>query len=210
MANPPFNVNNVDKDRLKDDPRFPLGMPSVDNANYLWIQLFYSALNDSGRAGFVMANSASDARGSELEIRKQLIQDQAVDVMLAIGSNFFYTVTLPCTLWFLDRGKRASERADKVLFVDARQIYHQIDRAHRDFTPDQIEFIANIVRLYRGEADRDDQLQLRAHGRDVPRGRLPRRGRAVQDRDAGRDRGTRMEPESRPLRRRGRAPAGRV
>ena len=106
----------------------------------------------SGRSGFVMANSASDARGSELEIRKQLIQDRAVDVMIAIGPNFFYTVTLPCTLWFLDRGKRDSERADKVLFIDARQIFHQIDRAHREFTPDQIEFIANIVRLYRGEA----------------------------------------------------------
>ena len=152
MANPPFNVNNVDKERLKDDPRFPLGMPSVDNGNYLWIQLFYSALNERGRSGFVMANSASDARGSELEIRKQLIQDRAVDVMIAIGPNFFYTVTLPCTLWFLDRGKRGSERADKVLFIDARQIFHQIDRAHREFTPDQIEFIANIVRLYRGEA----------------------------------------------------------
>lgn len=102
----PKSFNRVDKDRLKDDPRFPYGLPRVDNANYLWIQIFYSALNATGRAGFVMANSASDARGSELEIRKKLIQDQAVDVMVAVGSNFFYTVTLPCTLWFLDRGKR--------------------------------------------------------------------------------------------------------
>lgn len=98
MANPPFNVDRVDKDRIKDDPRFPFGMPRVDNGNYLWIQLFFSALNDTGRAGFVMANSASDARGSELEIRKRLIESRAVDVMAAIGSNFFYTVTLPCTL----------------------------------------------------------------------------------------------------------------
>ncbi|MDQ1334324.1 MAG: type restriction enzyme protein [Thermodesulfobacteriota bacterium] len=105
MANPPFNVDRVDKDRLKDDPRFPYGLPRVDNANYLWIQIFYSALNKTGRAGFVMANSASDARGSELEIRKKLIQDKAVDVMVAVGSNFFYTVTLPCTLWFLDKAK---------------------------------------------------------------------------------------------------------
>jgi type I restriction enzyme M protein len=151
MANPPFNVNRVDKERLKDDPRFPFGLPRVDNANYLWIQIFYSALNDAGRAGFVMANSAADARGSELEIRRKLIEDRAVDVMVAVGSNFFYTVTLPCTLWFLDKGKVETDRRDKVLFIDARRIYRQIDRAHRDFTPQQIEFLANIVRLYRGE-----------------------------------------------------------
>jgi type I restriction enzyme M protein len=152
MANPPFNVNNVDKERIKDDTaRFPLGMPRVDNANYLWIQLFYSALNDSGRAGFVMANSASDARQSELEIRKQLVQNGVVDVMVSVGSNFFYTVTLPCTLWFLDRGKRGTYREDQVLFLDARHIYQQLDRAHRDFTPEQIDFLASIVRLYRGE-----------------------------------------------------------
>jgi type I restriction enzyme M protein len=150
MANPPFNVDNVDKEKLKGDPRFPLRLPKVDNANYLWIQVFYSALNEKGRAGFVMANSASDARASELEIRQKLIKGGVVDVMVAIGSNFFYTVTLPCTLWFLDRGKTAG-RKDKVLFIDARHIYRQVDRAHRDFTPEQIEFLANIVRLYRGE-----------------------------------------------------------
>ena len=149
MANPPFNVNKVDKDRIKDDPRFRLGIPNVDNANYLWIQIFYSALNEHGRSGFVMANSASDARGSEMEIRRKLIERGAVDVMIAIGNNFFYTVTLPCTLWFLDRGK-PPERKDKVLFIDARSIFTQVDRAHREFTPLQIEFIANIVRLYRG------------------------------------------------------------
>ena len=151
MANPPFNVDRVDKERLKDDRRFPFGMPRVDNANYLWIQNFYSALDDNGRAGFVMANSASDARASELEIRKRLIDARAVDVMVAVGSNFFYTVTLPCTLWFLDRGKRGTGREDTVLFIDARHIYRQIDRAHRDFEPQQIEFLANIVRLYRDE-----------------------------------------------------------
>ncbi len=152
MANPPFNVDKVDKERLKDDTaRFPLGMPRADNANYLWIQLFYSALNEHGRAGFVMANSAADARQSELEIRKQLIQAGVVDVMIAIGSNFFYTVTLPCTLWFLDKGKQATARADRVLFIDARGIYNQVDRAHREFTPAQVDFIAALVRLYRGE-----------------------------------------------------------
>jgi type I restriction enzyme M protein len=132
--------------------RFPFGLPRTDNANYLWIQLFYSSLNEKGRAGFVMANSASDARGSELEIRKQIIEARAVDVMVAVGSNFFYTVTLPCTLWFFDRGKRKTTRADRVLFIDARHLYRQIDRAHRDWTPAQIEFLANIARLYRGEA----------------------------------------------------------
>jgi type I restriction enzyme M protein len=160
MANPPFNVDRVDKDRLKDDPRFPYGMPRNDNANYLWIQNFCSALNGTGRAGFVMANSASDARASELELRKQMIQDRAVDVMVAIGPNFFYTVTLPCTLWFLDKGKRGTDRADKVLFIDARHMYNQIDRAHRDFLPEHIEFLANIARLYRGEAAES------AHGSD--------------------------------------------
>ena len=105
MANPPFNVDKVDKERLADDPRFPFGLPKTDNANYLWIQLFYSSLNATGRAGFVMANSAADARGSELEIRRKLIEAGAVDVMVAVGPNFFYTVTLPCTLWFLDRGR---------------------------------------------------------------------------------------------------------
>jgi type I restriction enzyme M protein len=109
LANPPFNVNAVDKDRLKDavgkNRRYPFGLPRTDNANYLWIQLFYSALNEKGRAGFVMANSASDARASEQEIRKVLIESHAVDVMVAVGPNMFYTVTLPCTLWFMDKPK---------------------------------------------------------------------------------------------------------
>ncbi len=152
MANPPFNVDRIDKERLKDDKgRFPFGMPRSDNGNYIWIQKFFSALNESGRAGFVMANSASDARASELEIRKKLIESGAVDVMISIGSNFFYTVTLPCTLWFFDKAKANSPRKDKVLFIDARHLYRQVDRAHRDFAPEQIEFIANIARLYRDE-----------------------------------------------------------
>jgi type I restriction enzyme M protein len=151
MANPPFNQPSVDKERIDDDPRFPFGPPLNDNANYLWIQLFYSTLNEWGRAGFVMANSASDARGSELEIRKKLLKDGVVDVMLATSSNLFYTVTLPCTLWFYDKGKVKTERKDKVLFIDARHIFRQIDRSHRDFTDKQIEFLANVVRLYRGE-----------------------------------------------------------
>jgi type I restriction enzyme M protein len=156
LANPPFNVNAVDKERLADmvgvGRRFPFGMPRTDNANYLWIQLFYSSLNPKGRAGFVMANSASDARSSEQALRQQLIEARAVDAMVAVGPNMFYTVTLPVTLWFLDRGKAKTKRADTVLFIDARHIYRQVDRAHRNWTDAQIGFIANLVRLYRGEA----------------------------------------------------------
>lgn len=157
MANPPFNVSGVDKERLEGDQRFPFGMPRTDNANYLWIQLFYASLKPNGRAGFVMANSAGDARGSEQVIRQKLIESGAVDVIVSVGPNFFYTVTLPCTLWFFDRAKSETERRDKVLFIDARHIYRQIDRAHRDWMPEQIEFLANIVRLYRGEAVEVDQ-----------------------------------------------------
>ncbi|MDE0269158.1 MAG: class I SAM-dependent DNA methyltransferase [Acidimicrobiaceae bacterium] len=151
MANPPFNVDKIDKTKLEGDARFPFGLPKTDNGNYLWIQVFYSTLCDTGRAGFVMANSASDARGSELEIRRKLIEDSSVDVVIAVGTNMFYTVTLPVTLWFLDRGKKHTDRVDQVLFIDAREVYNQIDRAHRDWTPQQIEFLANIVRLWRGE-----------------------------------------------------------
>ncbi|MEZ2122338.1 N-6 DNA methylase [Corynebacterium sp. CCM 9203] len=151
MANPPFNVDKIKKDQMAGDKRFPFGLPRADNGNFLWIQQFYAALSPKGRAGFVMANSAGDAGHSEMEIRKQLIESGTVDVMVAISSNFFYTVTLPVTLWFLDKAKVGTPREDTVLFLDARSIFRQIDRAHRDFTPEQIEFLANIVRLYRGE-----------------------------------------------------------
>ncbi|MDP2886326.1 MAG: class I SAM-dependent DNA methyltransferase [Ignavibacteria bacterium] len=151
MANPPFNVNNIDKERLKGDKRFPFGLPTVDNGNYLWIQIFYSPLHSKGRAGFVMANSAADARGSEMEIRKKLIQSGDVDVIVSIGSNFFYTVTLPCTLWFFDKNKKKTLQKNTVLFLDARNVFTQVDRAHREFGPEQLEYLANVVRLYRGE-----------------------------------------------------------
>lgn len=166
MANPPFNVDGVDKGRLANDPRFPFGLPTPDNANYIWIELFYAALAAKGRAGFVMANSAADARGSELEIRKKLIEAGAVDVIVSVGPNFFYTVTLPCTLWFFDKGKSKGPRADEVLFIDARRIFRQIDRAHRDFTPSQVEFLANIVRLWRGTetfTDRSSSAEIAKH-----------------------------------------------
>jgi len=149
MANPPFNVNNVDKRAVKDDPRYSFGIPSVDNANYLWIQVFYSMLNENGRAGFVMANSANDAPYSEKLIRRKIIEKNLIDVIISVPPHFFYTVTLPVTLWFFDKNKKNTERKNSVLFIDARDVYHQIDRAHREFADQQIEFISNIVRLYR-------------------------------------------------------------
>lgn len=157
MANPPFNQSEVDRAKLvndagKVDVRFPLGLPTVNNANYVWINLFYAALNPKGRAGFVMANSASDTGGSEREIRKTLIETGAVDCIVAVGPNMFLTVTLPVTLWFLDKGKAKGSRGDQVLFIDARHLYRQVTRANRTFDPDHIEFLGNIVRLWRGEA----------------------------------------------------------
>ena len=151
MANPPFNVNKVDKAKLEGDKRFPFGLPKADNAQLHLDSGVLLGTERKGRAGFVMANSAGDAGGSELEIRKKLIAGEGVDVIVAVASNFFYTVTLPVTLWFLDRGKRGTDREDTVLFIDARKIFNQIDRAHRDWLPEQIEFLANIARLYRSE-----------------------------------------------------------
>ena len=151
MANPPFNVDGIDKERIKDDPRFSYGLPRTDNGNYLWIQIFLNALKDGGRAGFVMANSASDAGHSEKDIRQKLIEDGLVDVMVSVGPNMFYNVTLPVTLWFLDKGKKKTDRKDKILFIDARNIYKQVDRAHREWTGEQVQQIAEIVRSYRGE-----------------------------------------------------------
>ncbi len=131
LDNPPFNVSAVDRERLKDfvgpGRRFPFGLPRTDNANYLWIQLFYSSLNEKGRAGFVMANSASDARSSEQDIRRQLIESRAVDVMVAVGPNMFYTVTLPCTLWFFDKGKckrRLKSAAGGTEWCGGRKVRH--------------------------------------------------------------------------------------
>jgi type I restriction enzyme M protein len=156
MANPPFNQSEVDRAKLvsaagKVDARFPFGLPTANNANYIWINLFYASLNPTGRAGFVMANSASDASGNERELRRQLVETGAVDCIVAVGPNMFFTVTLPVTLWFLDRGKAKGPRSDTVLFVDARPFYRQVTRANRIFDVDHIEFLGNIVRLWRGE-----------------------------------------------------------
>lgn len=162
MANPPFNQSEVDRSRLVNEagmvsPRFPLGIPSTNNANYLWIGMFAAALNERGRAGFVMANSASDASGSEREMRRKLVESGMVDVVITTSPNMFLTVTLPVTLWFLDKGKTTTTRADEVLFIDARHIFRQVTRAFRDYTPEQVEFLGNIVRLWRGEEEEVEQ-----------------------------------------------------
>lgn len=166
MANPPFNVKSVKESTVKNDKRFyNYGLPKnkgkkddkITDANYLWISLFATSLKPKGRAGFVMPNSASDARNSEKAIRQKIVDTGLVDVMVAMPSNMFFTVTLPATLWFLDKGKK-KENADKILFLDARNTYRQIDRAHREWTADHQQNLATIVRLYRGEKERFVQL----------------------------------------------------
>ena len=140
MANPPFNVDKVKSKAAFPAGRLPLGLPAVNkaeevgNANYLWISYFYSYLNDKGRAGFVMASSATDSSGKDKDIRKNLIETGAVDVMISVGNNFFYTKSLPCSLWFFDKGKK-EELKDKVLFIDARNYYTVVDRTLNEWTP---------------------------------------------------------------------------
>ncbi len=161
MANPPFNVDGVDKakDVVKKDPRLILdgkvNLPKNDNANYLWIQYFYNYLKPTGRAGFVMASSASDAGHSEKDIREKLVKTGAVDVMMAIGNNFFYTRSLPCTLWFFDRAKELdADKKDKVLMLDARKIYRKVTSKVNDFSPEQLQNLICIVNLYRGNSQK--------------------------------------------------------
>jgi type I restriction enzyme M protein len=154
MANPPFNVDGVDKskDSVKNDARLPFGLPNNDNANYLWIQYFYSYLNETGRAGFVMASSGSDAGHSEKLIRKEIIDTGAVDVMVSIGNKFFYSVSLPCNLWFFDRAKEKNIiRKDQVLMLDLRKVYRKVSTKLHDFTQAHLDNIHAIVELYRGD-----------------------------------------------------------
>lgn len=171
MANPPFNVKSVKESTVKNDERFyKYGLPknkgkntndSITDANYLWISLFATSLNKNGRAGFVMPNSASDASNSEYEIRKKIVDSGIVDCMVSMPSNMFFTVTLPATLWFFDKQKAHTERKDKILFIDARNTYHQIDRAHREWKEEHIQNLTAIVRLYRGENERYLELVSR-------------------------------------------------
>ena len=161
MANPPFNVDEVDAGKVKGDQRLPFGLPGVNkskkvsNANYLWLSYFYSYLNENGRAGVVMSSQASSAGRDEAKVRRKLVETGAVDVMIDIRGNFFYTRTVPCQLWFFDRAKeRDPERADRVLMLDARTIHRKVSRAIFDFSPEQQKNIAAIVWLYRGQPDR--------------------------------------------------------
>ncbi len=163
MANPPFNVKGVKEATVKDDDRFNFyGLPKnkgkkddkITDANYLWISLFATSLNETGKAGFVMPNSASDARNSEYEIRKKIVDSGIVDCMVTIPSNMFYTVTLPATLWFFDKSKIKTPREDKILFIDARNIFKQIDRAHREWSEEHIQNLSTIVNLYHGSDEK--------------------------------------------------------
>ncbi len=162
MANPPFNVDMVDPQKVKGDPRLftekkipgiSAKSKTVSNANYLWIQYFYAYLNKKGRAGFVMAQSATDAGHGEKTIREQIIATGDVDIIVSIGTNFFYTRSLPCSLWFFDRG-RPKARRDKVRMIDARNVYRVISRKIRDFSDEQLKNLTAITWLYRGEQDR--------------------------------------------------------
>src|SRR3989442_1443287 len=159
MANPPFNVDLVDAESIKSDPRLPFGLPGVNkdkkvsNGNYLWISYFWSYLSETGRAGFVMSSQASSAGHGEKEVRRKIVETGDVDVMISIRSNFFYTRTVPCELWFFDRGKPV-ERREKVLMIDARNIYRKVTRKIYDFTPEQLANLTAIVWLYRGQSDR--------------------------------------------------------
>jgi type I restriction enzyme M protein len=159
MANPPFNVDEVDAEKVKNDPRLPFGLPGVNkggkvsNANYLWIQYFYSYLNDQGKAGFVMSSQASSAGRDEAKVRERLIKSGHVDMMVAIRSGFFYTRTVPCELWFLNKAKPEKYR-DKVLMLDARNVHRRVTRKIYDFSPEQLQNLLSIVWLYRGETGR--------------------------------------------------------
>ena len=163
MANPPFNVDKVKAESALSAGRLPFGLPSVNknkevgNANYLWISYFYAYLNEHGRAGFVMASSSTDSQGKDKDIRQQLVQTGHVDVMVSVGNNFFYTKSLPCSLWFFDKGKQEALR-DKVLFIDARNYYTVVDRTLNEWSEWQLKNLNAIVWLYRGEVDKYQKL----------------------------------------------------
>lgn len=159
MANPPFNVDKVKSETAQNAGRLPFGLPSVNknkeigNANYLWISYFHAYLNETGRAGFVMASSATDSQGKDKDIREKLVGTGDVDVMMSVGNNFFYTKSLPCTLWFFDKAKRDANE-DKVLFIDARNYYTAVDRTLNEWSEWQMKNLNAIVWLYRGEDDK--------------------------------------------------------
>lgn len=168
MANPPFNVDKVKAEAAQNAQRLPFGLPGVNkagevgNANYLWISYFYAYLNEHGRAGFVMASSATDSQGKDKDIRQKLIETGHVDVMISVGNNFFYTKSLPCSLWFFDKGKK-EELKDKVLFIDARNYYTVVDRTLNEWSEWQLKNMNAIVWLYRGEKDNYKSLLKEYH-----------------------------------------------
>lgn len=163
MANPPFNVDKVKAESAQSAGRLPFGLPAINknkefgNANYLWISYFYAYLNEQGRAGFVMASSATDSQSKDKDIREKLVQTGHVDVMVSVGNNFFYTKSLPCSLWFFDKGKPETLR-DKVLFIDARNYYTVVDRTLNEWSDWQLKNLNAIVWLYRGETDKYQAL----------------------------------------------------
>lgn len=163
MANPPFNVDKVKAESAQSAGRLPFGMPAVNknkevsNANYLWISYFYSYLNEHGRAGFVMASSATDSQNKDRDIREKMVRTGHVDVLISVGNNFFYTKSLPCSLWFFDKGKK-EELRDKVLFIDARNYYTVVDRTLNEWSEWQLKNLNAIVWLYRGELDKYQNL----------------------------------------------------
>ena len=159
MANPPFNVDKVKSESAMNAGRLPFGVPSINaakefgNGNYLWISYFYAYLNEKGRAGFVMASSATDSSGKDRDIRQKLVETGHVDVMMSVGNNFFYTKSLPCSIWFFDKGK-AEAIQDHVLFIDARNYYTVVDRTLNEWSEWQLKNLNAIVWLYRGEVDK--------------------------------------------------------
>jgi type I restriction enzyme M protein len=174
LAFPPFNVDEIDADKIKNDPRLPFGLPGVNNkgkvsnGNYVWISYFYSYLNATGRAGFVMAAGAESAGRADALVRRKLVETGDVDIMVSIRSNFFYTRSVPCVLWFLNRAKKTETMKDTVLMLDARNVYRKVTRKINDFSPEQEQNLLAIVWLYRGETGRYRQLlaDYRANGQN--------------------------------------------
>lgn len=168
MANPPFNVDKVKSETTQNAGRLPFGLPAVNknkeigNGNYLWISYFYAYLNEKGRAGFVMAASATDSQSKDKDIREKLVETGHVDVMLSVGTNFFYTKSLPCSLWFFDKGKPEALK-DKVLFIDARNYYTVVDRTLNEWSEWQMKNLNAIVWLYRGEVEKYHALLAEYH-----------------------------------------------
>lgn len=196
LANPPFNVKGKDKNgqiiidptRIQGDRRFNFGLPLtgqgvISNANYLWMQMFAAALNDKGRAGFVMSNQAGSAGHAEKTIRTKMIDAGFVDVMISVGNNMFMNAALSCALWFFDKGKKGTAREDKILFINAQDIFNVIDRAHNDWTDEQIQEIAGIVRRYREEKGEEKYQDIKGRCKVVSLDEVRKKGYSLNPGD---------------------------